>query len=54
MCVTGMWTAILYGFDTWSVTLREWHRLRKLKGRFLRAIFGYKWDGVNRKLENTA
>jgi hypothetical protein len=31
---------VLYGCETWSVTLREEHRLRVLKKRVLRRIFG--------------
>jgi hypothetical protein len=30
----------LYGCETWSVTLKEEHRLRLLKDRVLRKIFG--------------
>ena len=30
----------LYGRETWSVTLREEHRLRVFKNRVLRKIFG--------------
>ena len=33
--------AVLYGCETWSLTLREEHRLR-----VLRRIFGPKRDGV--------
>jgi hypothetical protein len=35
---------VLYGCETWSVTLREEHRLRMLENRVLRGIFGSKWD----------
>jgi hypothetical protein len=31
---------VLYGCETWSVTLREEHRLRALDNRELRRIFG--------------
>jgi hypothetical protein len=31
---------ILYGCETWSVTLREEHRLRVFENRVLRRIFG--------------
>jgi hypothetical protein len=30
----------LYGFETWSLTLREENRLRVFKNRVLRRIFG--------------
>jgi hypothetical protein len=32
----------LYGYETWSLTLREEHRLRVLENRVLRRIFGPK------------
>jgi hypothetical protein len=35
---------ILYGSETWSVTLREECRLRVLENRILRRIFGLKSD----------
>jgi hypothetical protein len=34
----------LYGCETWSVTLREKHRLRVFENRVLRRIFGPKKD----------
>jgi hypothetical protein len=46
---------ILYGCETWSVTLREEHRLRVFENRVLRKIFGPKRDEVKgewRKLHN--
>jgi hypothetical protein len=36
----------LYGYETWSVTLREEHRLRVFENRVLRRIFGPKRDEV--------
>jgi hypothetical protein len=36
----------LYGCETWSLTLREEHRLRVLENRVLRRIFGPKRDEV--------
>jgi len=42
----------LYGGKTWSLTLREEHRLRMFENRVLR-IFGPE-KGSNRKLEETA
>jgi hypothetical protein len=38
--------AILYGCETWSLTLREEHRLRVFENRVLRGIFGPKRDEV--------
>jgi len=32
----------LYGCETWSLTLREEHRLRVFENRVLRRIFGHK------------
>jgi hypothetical protein len=37
---------VLYGCETWSVTLREEHRLRVFENRVLRKIFGPKRDEV--------
>jgi hypothetical protein len=37
---------VLYGCETWSLTLREDHRLRVFENRVLRAIFGTKRDEV--------
>jgi len=47
--------AVLYGCETWSLTLREERRPRVLENRVLRRIFGPKWDEVTgewRKLHN--
>jgi hypothetical protein len=35
---------VLYGCETWSLTLREEHRLRVFEERVLRRIFGPKRD----------
>jgi hypothetical protein len=46
---------VLYGCETWSLTLREEHRLRVFKNRVLRKIFRPKRDKVLgdwRKLHN--
>ena len=46
---------VLYGSETWSLTLREEHRLRVFENRVLRRMFGPKRDGVTgewRKLHN--
>jgi hypothetical protein len=46
---------ILHGCETWSLTLREEHRLRVFENRVLRRIFGPKGDeviGEWRKLHN--
>jgi hypothetical protein len=46
---------VLYGCETWSLTLREEHRLRVFENRVLRRIFGPKRNKVTggwRKLLN--
>ena len=40
---------VLYGCETWSLTLREECRLRVLENRVLRRIFGAKRDKVTRE-----
>jgi hypothetical protein len=37
---------VLYGCETWSLTLREQHGLRVFENRVLRRIFGPKMDEV--------
>jgi hypothetical protein len=46
---------VLYGWETWSLTLREERRLRVFENRMLRRIFGPKRGEVTgewRKLNN--
>jgi hypothetical protein len=43
---TIMLPVILYGCETWSLTLREKHRLRVLENKVLRRIFRPKRDEV--------
>ena len=46
---------VLYGRETWSLTLREERRLRVFKNRVLRRVFGpkcYEVTGEGRKLHN--
>jgi hypothetical protein len=43
---TIIFPVVLYGCETWSVTLREEHRLRVFENRVLRRIFGPKRDEV--------
>jgi hypothetical protein len=46
---------VLYGCETWSLTVREEHKLKAFENRVLRRIFGTKRDGVTggwRKLHN--
>ncbi|KAJ4436659.1 hypothetical protein ANN_16790 [Periplaneta americana] len=47
---------VLYGCETWTLTLREEHRLKVFESKVLRKIFGAKRDEVTgewRKLHNT-
>jgi hypothetical protein len=37
---------VLYGYEAWSLTLREDHRLRVFQNRVLRRIFGLKRNEV--------
>jgi hypothetical protein len=39
-------SVVLYGCETWSLTLREAHRIRAFENRVLRIIFGPKRDEV--------
>jgi hypothetical protein len=53
LSITGF--LVLYGCETWSLTLREEQRLRVFENRVLRRIFGPKRDEVMaewRKLHN--
>jgi len=46
---------VLYGCETWSLTLREEHRLRVFENKVLRRVFGPRRDKVTgewRKLHN--
>jgi len=52
---TIMLTVVMYGCETWSLTLREERRLSVFENRVLRRIFGPKRDEVTgewRKLYN--
>jgi hypothetical protein len=37
---------VLYGCETWSLTLREEHRLRVFENSVMRGIFEAKWNEV--------
>jgi hypothetical protein len=46
---------LLYGYETWSLSLREAYRLKVFESRVLRRIYGLKRDEVTigwRKLQN--
>jgi hypothetical protein len=52
---TIIFSVVLCGCETWSLTLREEHRLRVFENRVLRRIFGSKRSEVTggwRKLHN--
>jgi hypothetical protein len=44
-----MLPVVLCGCETWSLTLREEHRMRVFENRVLRRIFGPKKDEVTRE-----
>jgi hypothetical protein len=55
ICVSIILPVVLYGCETWSLTLREERRLRVFENRVLRRIFGSKRDaaaGEWRKVHN--
>jgi hypothetical protein len=55
MYTTTILPVVLHGCETWSLTLREEHRLRVFESRVLRKIFGRKRDEMTggwRKLNN--
>jgi hypothetical protein len=43
---------VVYGCETWSLTLKEKRRLKLLENRVLRRIFGIKRDEVKGSGEN--
>jgi hypothetical protein len=43
---------VLYGFETWSLTLKEECRMRMFEKRMLRRIFGPKRDKVTQEWRN--
>ena len=45
---------VLYGCETWSLTLREERKLRVFENMVLRRIFGPRRDEVTGEMEDTA
>jgi hypothetical protein len=45
-CTTIILAVVLYGCETWSLSLREEHRLRVFENRVLKRIFGLKMDEI--------
>jgi hypothetical protein len=46
ICKTIILRVVLYGCETWTLTLKEEHGLRVFENRVLRRIFGPKKDEV--------
>jgi len=46
ICKTITLYVVLYGYETWSPTLREEHRLKAFENRVLRRIIGPKSEEV--------
>ena len=42
-------SVVFYGWENWSITLRQERRLRAFENRVLRRIFGPKRDEVTRE-----
>ena len=51
-CRNIIFPVVLYGCETWSLTLREEPRLRVFENRLLRRVFGPKRDEVTGNGEN--
>jgi hypothetical protein len=49
---TIIFPVVLYGCETWSLTLKEERRLRVFENRVLRRIFGPKGEGVTGEWSN--
>jgi hypothetical protein len=49
ICETVILPVVMYWRETWSLTLREEHRLRVFENRVLRRTFGPKRDEVSRR-----
>jgi hypothetical protein len=45
ICTTIILPVVLYGCETWSLTLRERRRLSVFQNRVLRGVFGDKREG---------
>ena len=46
---TTIFPIVLYGCETWSLTLKEEHRMRNLENTVLRGIFGFMSVEVTRE-----
>jgi hypothetical protein len=45
---------VLYGCETWSLTVREEYKLNVFENRVLRRIFGPKWDEMEKAAKRGA
>jgi len=54
ICMTLNLPVVLYGCETWSVTLSEERRVTVFKNRVLRKTYGGESVGSNRRLEKIA
>ena len=52
ICRTIILPIVLYGCETWSLTLKKEHRLRVFENRVLRRVFGSKRDEVTGEWRN--
>jgi hypothetical protein len=52
--LTHILPAVLYGCETWSLTLREESRLRVFENRVLRRIFGPRRLRGNRRVDEAS
>jgi hypothetical protein len=53
IAITITLSVVVYGCETWSLTLREKRKLRLYGNRLMRKIFGRKRDEVTRRVEKT-
>jgi hypothetical protein len=54
VCKTIILPVVLYGCGTWSLTLREEHRLKVFENRVLRRMFGFRRNKVTGKMEKVS
>jgi len=53
MIIIIIFPVVLYGCETWSLTLRKESRLRVFENRILRRIFGPKRDDNGKRRDST-
>jgi hypothetical protein len=52
-CSESVFPFVLYGYETWTLTLREESRLRILENMLLRKLFGHRKEGLASGWEKT-